>query len=775
MQLTRGNKHFLRIHFYHNQTSTSNASLAVLWQRVSDSGPITGSLQPVPPGVLLAAVPPEQTARLAMQANLSTGWGTWWRPSALAATLLPEGATLTLGLCQLSTGLCIDPTQKFTPEQGRGPEEPCDGVHCNATAWPGVHAWDRSYWQLYVGWQGLNVSLEWCGTNAGRGVGPAQDLGMVATVITGNATDFSLRVLGDFKYHRAGTVTVSQPRSSAESGMGGVLAEIRLAAHGMRDVTMRALTPPLSLAADEAASNVTLQLNLSNRVAALTSASAVADLAALQAAMAVARTKAAFRLTKHRLGKEDAAHSEADADLVEGGGAMQAGLMWNVLWHPTQAGPFISVSRSFTAYPYEIFEWDTYFGALMLSYDGAAGLALAISSIVQVTKGKTLGPNLDGHGFVPGYSKGGRWLSEDRTERPVGASILLRIFRRWGQPAAPLSGSETGGSSAKSDSPFPRWLLKLLYPDLLDWHHWLWDQRRLQPLGLGCAGSDLCVIPPIRTHHSGRQVDTEAVEQASTPPLHMADQTPKLWCKKSWGMGSLQGARFESLDNSPMYDPPGGQYQFWNSTTHRMQLYDVGQSAAIVAESTALADIAELLDQREDASMLRQRAASLGALINRHQWLPSKSVYANLLINGTSYPRISPTSFLPLLAHVASNSQAEATISLWLTNRSRFCVPASAELWPPPGGVPSAAVANTTCYYGMPSISADDSQFLVAGGTSGIYWRGETWAPQAFLTYLGLDQYASQVPAAAAAKAGLAKQQLALLLSVWRAQHHICE
>ena len=37
--------------------------------------------------------------------------------------------------------------------------------------------------------------------------------------------------------------------------------------------------------------------------------------------------------------------------------------------------------------------------------------------------------------------------------------------------------------------------------------------------------------------------------------------------------GELQGARFESLDNSPMYDNPGGAYQLWNSTTLRMQLY----------------------------------------------------------------------------------------------------------------------------------------------------------------------------------------------------------
>lgn len=50
---------------------------------------------------------------------------------------------------------------------------------------------------------------------------------------------------------------------------------------------------------------------------------------------------------------------------------------------------------------------DTYFGALMLSHDRQGStMGLAVSSLIQVTKAKTLGPYLDGHGFVPGYSKG---------------------------------------------------------------------------------------------------------------------------------------------------------------------------------------------------------------------------------------------------------------------------------------------------------------------------------------------------------------------------------
>ena len=57
-----------------------------------------------------------------------------YRDNALAATLLPEGSTLTVGMCRLSTGQCLDPLAQFTPEQGRGEEEvryarPLQNVH----------------------------------------------------------------------------------------------------------------------------------------------------------------------------------------------------------------------------------------------------------------------------------------------------------------------------------------------------------------------------------------------------------------------------------------------------------------------------------------------------------------------------------------------------------------------------------------------------------------------------------------------------------------------
>ena len=308
---------------------------------------------------------------------------------------------------------------------------------------------------------------------------------------------------------------------------------------------------------------------------------------------------------------------------------------------------------------------------------------------------------------------------------------------------------------------FNRWVLELLYPDLLDWANWLWEQRRIPPLWLSVAGSDPCIAPASKEVERG---GGRAEAAAAQPPHH-------LWCKKSWGMGKLQGARFESLDNSPMYDPPDG-YSIWNATTHRMNIYDVGQSAATAAEAEALGAIAAELNRPADAAMLAGRYKQLGELINTHMWQPELGVYSNLLLNGTAYPRIAPTSFYPLLAGLASDEQATATITSWLTNSTRFCVPASAADWPP--AAPPNPNGNTSCYWGMPSIAADDPAYMVAGGTSGIYWRGATWPPQAYLVFLALQRY-DHLPAARAARQGLVAQQLDLMLGVWRATHHICE
>lgn len=136
--LTGGQTYFVRLRFTQNRTGELvKASVALKWAAVKPGTP------PPPPSAFTdlptnALAPPPtdhpQLIRIALQRDAASGWGSWYRESALAVTLLPEGSTVTTGLCQRSTGDCMDPTAAFTPEQDRGQEEPrSDGALLTCT------------------------------------------------------------------------------------------------------------------------------------------------------------------------------------------------------------------------------------------------------------------------------------------------------------------------------------------------------------------------------------------------------------------------------------------------------------------------------------------------------------------------------------------------------------------------------------------------------------------------------------------------------------------
>ena len=71
MRLAAGEPHFLRVQFFHNETTVENASLAVRWAAGG------AELAPIPAAALSPTIPPPQATRHWMQRNLATGWGTW--------------------------------------------------------------------------------------------------------------------------------------------------------------------------------------------------------------------------------------------------------------------------------------------------------------------------------------------------------------------------------------------------------------------------------------------------------------------------------------------------------------------------------------------------------------------------------------------------------------------------------------------------------------------------------------------------------------------------
>merc|ERR1711907_114936 len=144
-----------------------------------------------------------------------------------------------------------------------------------------------------------------------------------------------------------------------------------------------------------------------------------------------------------------------------------------------------------------------------------------------------------------------------------------------------------------------------------------------------------------------------------------------------------------------------------------------------IQEAYALAELADVIG-RSDGVMLRQRAAAMESKL-RTLWDDSAQIYSNKFPNGSGfYSRISPTSFYPLQTHTPTTEQASAMMVHWMLNTSRFCITRAGDF----------AGNSDQCYWGLPSISADDPAFPQLG-----YWRGYVWGPQAQLTYWALQNY----------------------------------
>jgi len=339
--------------------------------------------------------------------------------------------------------------------------------------------------------------------------------------------------------------------------------------------------------------------------------------------------------------------------------AVQAATLWNYVYTPAEAGPFLPVSRHWdfvkgqhdTDFSYVIFDWDNLFATYLTSLDPASK-DIAYSNLIQVVRSRTA------RGFVPNYSAGGG-RSVDRSEPPIGAKVVREVYRKYGDA----------------------WLVELLFDDLLAWHGWFEQVRMLGPLPLVTLGSD----------------SIAGYNDAAA--------------------ASMQGARYESgLDNSPMYDGT-----FFNASARVdgstrigvMELYDVGFASLWVAEAEALAELAAAIGRPAQlARTLRAKAAAQRALIASHLWDEQSGIFVNKFFNGSFYRRITPTSFYALMAKAATDAQAAAMVENWLLSPDHFCIAPKGDF----------AGNHDSCYWGLPSIQYSDPAFPPLGYWRGYVW-----------------------------------------------------
>jgi len=84
----------------------------------------------------------------AMNARLSKGWNTWNTRSVLSHVLLPEGFSINLQLVSHQTGDTLK--EALIGRSDYGTKE---------RVIPGPHAWDGSYTELVVEWQGICIGV----------------------------------------------------------------------------------------------------------------------------------------------------------------------------------------------------------------------------------------------------------------------------------------------------------------------------------------------------------------------------------------------------------------------------------------------------------------------------------------------------------------------------------------------------------------------------------------------------------------------------------------
>jgi putative isomerase len=155
-----------------------------------------------------------------------------------------------------------------------------------------------------------------------------------------------------------------------------------------------------------------------------------------------------------------------------------------------------------------------------------------------------------------------------------------------------------------------------------------------------------------------------------------------------------------------------------------------------------LARIAAALGRPEEAARLGERADALAARIRDRLWDPDRDVFAARRWSGEFVRSLSPTSFYPLTAGIATAEQAEALVRRHLLDPERF--------W---GERPLAATT-----YDDPATPDN------------VYWRGRIWPPLSFLTWEGLRRYGYTAEAST-----LAERSWRMFADEWSVHRHCRE
>ncbi|MEM8896772.1 MAG: trehalase family glycosidase [Bacteroidota bacterium] len=333
-----------------------------------------------------------------LQQHLLQGWNTWNNPSVLSHVLMPYGLNVQLVLRKTRRGPYWLDDAYFSNKRYAFPEKLV----------PAGHAYDGSFTSLQMEWEGQAAKVH----TASEG----EDFVLHYEPADSQSTRHILLVEIGFLWNKGGRV------EKTDAGARIRLDNKTVTLHKIGEENQLKLprkTPYLSFWSDE---------EMMFSIGKKRSRKEILDL--------IAEKKEAYE-----------SRSAAYNQLSEAYESIQILHAWNTIYDANNERLITPVSRVWNEAwgGYILFDWDTYFTALMLSLDQKE---MAYSNAIAITNA------ISENGFVPNvetyYLK-----SEDRSQPPVGAMICKLIYDRYQED----------------------WFLEAVYDNLLGWNRW-WDEHR---------------------------------------------------------------------------------------------------------------------------------------------------------------------------------------------------------------------------------------------------------------------------------------------------------
>jgi putative isomerase len=371
--------------------------------------------------------PPSENYRQVQQ-RLARGWNTWDVHSVTTQVLLPEGLAIRVGM-KHNTTLNGDAFlgDALIGRQDRDAE----------VVTPGPHAWDGSYTDLSIEWNGHKWRVESAHDGA--------DLVMLVTPFESKAgalpptVVFSVGTLWDM---HAGMVALGGPGTIVTTGTDGVIQFDCTCAESTSSLVNAPVDTPY-LAADLRGP---VGISAQRVDVAREEKKPPRTLAQIQSA--IDRQRKAYEESIQAEGKND--------PIVD---AIETTLGWDTIYDPEKQRVISPVSRVWSVGwgGYVLFDWDTFFAARLASIGDKD---LAYANAIEILREETA------QGFVPNYARAGGWKSSDRSEPPVGAITVLGLYAKF----------------------HDRWFLEETYAPLVKWNRWWATHRDIQ--GYLTWGSD---------------------------------------------------------------------------------------------------------------------------------------------------------------------------------------------------------------------------------------------------------------------------------------------